>query len=90
MVSNIRQISMKITLLFFGPAKVLVGKESIEFESSKPTSINEIMEVMFQQYPKLANLKSCLRYAVDYEYVVPSTRLTKETTLALIPPVQGG
>ncbi len=81
---------MNITILLFGTARLLVGKQDLELEIPGNATVGEAFATLAGKHPKLQDLEKCLRFAVDMEYAEPSTRLKAGQTLALIPPVQGG
>ena len=81
---------MKIFVLFFGPARLLTGRDEQDLELSDGSTVADAVSVLFCEHPRLQAIKDCLRYAADTEYVEATTPLSSGCTLALIPPVQGG
>lgn len=81
---------MRITVLFFGPARLLVGTGRQILEAPANATVLDAATILFREHPRLRTLESCLRYAIETEYADPSDVLKEGQTLALIPPVQGG
>lgn len=81
---------MKISILFFGTARLLAGREESTLDLALGATVGEAFATLVVGNSKLRELEKCLRFAVDMEYATPSTLLREGQTLALIPPVQGG
>jgi len=78
-----------IHILFFGPAKDLVGVNEIQLEVEKNTTISALRQQLEIMYPKLMGLKS-LAFAVNESFETLNYLINEGDTVALIPPVSGG
>ncbi len=80
---------MKITILFFGILKDIVGENSIELPIKKNTSIINLKTGLLEDYKKL-NKYNNFSVAVNEAYVEANYILKNGDVVALIPPVSGG
>lgn len=80
---------MEITVLAFGIAKDIFGRESVQISLGKNTDIASLKEILEEQYPKLKELASYM-IAVNDEYARADTVLNAGDEIAIIPPVSGG
>jgi len=80
---------MKITILFFGILKDIVGENSIELPIKKDTSIINLKTGLLEDYKKL-NKYNNFSVAVNEAYVEANYILKNGDVVALIPPVSGG
>lgn len=78
-----------IHILFFGPAKELVGMNEMQIEVATNTSLAQLREELMVMYPKLNGLKS-LAFAVNEVFEGADYLINAGDTVALIPPVSGG
>ncbi|MRH99075.1 molybdopterin synthase sulfur carrier subunit [Kriegella sp. EG-1] len=78
-------------LLFFGIAKDIVGKSSIDLSknSSLPKSVEDVKLFLTKKYPDFSKLSS-LAIAVNSEYAADDVVLNDGDEIAIIPPVSGG
>lgn len=81
---------LNISVLFFGPARVLAGTPELRLVLDGPATIADALRELFAKYPKLLALDSSMRVALDEEYASREAVLVDGQTMALIPPVQGG
>lgn len=80
---------MEITVLAFGIAKDIFGRESIQIEIDEGRDVTTLKASLEQHYPKLKELASYM-VAVNDEYAHASTILQTGDEIAIIPPVSGG
>jgi molybdopterin converting factor subunit 1 len=80
---------MKIQLLFFGIAKDLIGENSINFELNTPETVDNLKEILIEQFPNLKNIHQ-FAIAVNEEYADNDLLINNGDVVAIIPPVSGG
>ena len=77
------------TVLLFGIARDLTGQSSVSVSLSPKSSVADLLNTVYGQYPALSGIKSLL-VAVNGEYAEADQPLTHQDEIALIPPVSGG
>ena len=71
------------TVLFFGPLREQFGAIQVEIEMSKDSTVLDLCE-------QLKIDPTIIKVAVDGEIVPISVNLSKDSEIALLPPVSGG
>jgi len=79
---------MAIKVLFFGGAAVAAGTRQTAIEDAEGSTAGEVIERLRGDYPELARQK--LLFAVNEEYVDPSTKLEEGNEFAIFTAVSGG
>lgn len=77
---------MKINVIFFGQLTDITGTAAVTVEDINDTS--SLLEHLNKTYPELANSKYTI--AVDKKVIAENTKLTDDSTVALMPPFSGG
>jgi molybdopterin converting factor subunit 1 len=80
---------MKIQLLFFGITTDLVGKNSISFELNTKATVENLKDLLIEQFPNLKNIHQ-FAIAVNEEYADDDLLINNGDVVAIIPPVSGG
>lgn len=82
---------MTITILFFSILRDLVGAESLTVSfDSEEVSLDEVLALLYGDYPALTIWDSRLLLAVNAEFATRMVRVRDGDEVALMPPVQGG
>ena len=81
--------TVELNILTFGIAKDIIGKQTFNLKVPATSTVLQLKEKLFQDYPELQKLKS-LAIAVNNEYVEQDEVLNASDEIALIPPVSGG
>lgn len=81
---------MRVRVLFFSVLRDLTGVEEFEVEVKEGARLRELMELLFERWPRLGEWDASLLLAVDQEYEGRDVVLTKGCEVAVMPPVQGG
>ena len=86
---------INVNVLFFAKAREIVGRHSSTLTldlKSNTTTGDQILRLILEQVPGLANISESIVLAVDQEYTSPDqTIVLKEgSEIALIPPLSGG
>lgn len=81
--------TVELNILTFGIAKDIIGKQTFNLQVPETSTVLQLKEKLFQDYPELQKLKS-LAIAVNNEYVEQDEVLNASDEIALIPPVSGG
>jgi len=80
---------MEVNILLFGITKDLVGKQKINLEIPKSSTVSDFKKILQEKYPELIELNS-LAIAVNNEYAFDHVVIKAHDEIALIPPVSGG
>jgi len=80
---------MKITVLSFGIAKDIIGKEKLRLNVDEKTTVKELKDILSSKYARLSSLPSFL-LAVNSSYAKDSLKLQQNDKIAIIPPTNGG
>jgi molybdopterin converting factor subunit 1 len=82
---------MKVTVLFFGAAKEIVGAEQIEFDLPPQISAAAAFREILQTYSALSEkFGKSLLFAVNQDYASGDEIIQNGDELAIFPPVSGG
>jgi molybdopterin converting factor small subunit len=68
----------------------IAGGAQLEVDVEDTATPESVFEALAHKHPRLAEMKSRLRCAVDQEYAEWSTPLREGVELAFIPPTAGG
>jgi len=79
-----------IHVLAFGRAAEVLGWSSRDVPIDPGQTVADIVQRLEQEYPRLAEGRDRLRFAVNQCYASPDTTLQPGDELAIIPPVAGG
>lgn len=80
---------MIIKILFFGIARDISEKNSIEIEAKEPLNIEDLKKLLKNKYPKFDVIND-FSLAVNEAYADNDYMLCNNDTVAIIPPVSGG
>lgn len=80
---------MVVTILTFGAAKDIIGKEKFNLNIDNKTSVRQLKGVLISKYAKLSTLPSFL-LAVNASYAKDHAKLKDGDEVAIIPPTNGG
>lgn len=80
---------MTITLLAFGIAKDIVGKQKLVVIKKNPATVASLRTSLKKSYPKLGDIPH-LMIAVNNKYAKDTDKLHTNDEVALIPPTNGG
>ena len=80
---------MKLTILAFGIAKDIIGKEKLRLNVDEKTTVKELKDILCSKYARLSSLPSFL-LAVNSSYAKDSLKLQQNDKIAIIPPTNGG
>lgn len=75
-------------ILYFSILKEKLGKQDENIEDQM--SIEELKDFLKQKYPTVKELVDISKVAVNGEYKEESFFISKDDTVAIIPPVSGG
>jgi molybdopterin converting factor subunit 1 len=83
------QNERRVTVLFFGAARDIVGQPEIEL-ALPATTAAAALEKLLEKFPELRRFGRSLLFAVNQEYAQPDREINDGDELALFPPVSGG
>jgi molybdopterin converting factor small subunit len=81
---------MQVKVRFFSYCKEVTGCATTTQSMPDGSSVGDLLEVLFQQFPALAQLQKSLLVAVGVEYQRRGYVLQPDDDVSLFPPVQGG
>ena len=81
---------MRITVLFFGMLKDIVGRAEERLTVEEGSSVGRLYELYAAQFPKLAEHSSSLLFSRNREFAGRGERLEDGDEVAFLPPVSGG
>ena len=81
---------MKITITFFATLKDIVGERTIQIDVPEPATIDDVKQLLSQQYPDIAAALSVALSAINQEYVFSGHPIQSGDEIAFFPPVSGG
>ena len=81
---------MKFRVLFFSVLRDITGCEEIEWQTSGPDTVAELLNQLRLRWPKLADWDRSLLIAINHSYVGREATLCEGCEVAIMPPVQGG
>lgn len=81
---------MKIPITFYSYFKDLTGTSKTTVELPDGSTIAELMEQIYLQFPKMKSMERSTLIAVGVEYQDRAYELKSSDDVSLFPPVQGG
>ena len=79
-----------ITVRLFAQYREAIGKSTITMSVPDSSSVNDVLELLFNEHPGISLGKASTVVAVNQSYVEHNHLLRAHDELALIPPVSGG
>jgi molybdopterin converting factor subunit 1 len=81
---------VKISVRLFAVARQLAGRDLVELDVPRGTSIGQLRELLAREIPELAPVLPNVLFAVDSEYAANDDPIAEGSQIACIPPVSGG
>jgi molybdopterin converting factor subunit 1 len=81
---------MKVRVRCFAAVREIVGVGELVVELPRGSTLDQLIQQLQSQFPKLQALTGSLLFAVNREYASTHTRLAEGDEVAIIPPVSGG
>jgi molybdopterin synthase catalytic subunit len=81
---------MKVTVRLFARLRELAGVPRLERDIASDATIEELVQDLQAEFPRLAELASRTIISVNQEFASPQTRLAEGDEVAFFPPVSGG
>lgn len=81
---------MRVKVLFFGMLKDVTGFAAEQIELEEPASLATVWDLYATRYPRIGELKSHLRLALNHEFSGLNAAVTPGAEIAFLPPVSGG
>ena len=81
---------MKIKVLYFSSIKDKLKKKEDIFNIEENSSLEDLIFLLKEKYPEIAESLDKSMFAVNEEYTDKSTKLKEGDVIAIIPPVSGG
>jgi MoaE-MoaD fusion protein len=84
------KLVMRITVLFFGMLKDLVGRSQEDLELPDGARLETVFDHYASQFPKLRQMAGSVVMARNQEFADPQAPVGEGDEVALMPPVSGG
>ena len=81
---------MQLNVLLFAAARDSAGSDSVRVDVADDARAGDVLSAIGRELPQIAELLPSCRLAVDCCYVSPDQSVSKDSEIALIPPVSGG
>ncbi|MBI3871269.1 MAG: MoaD/ThiS family protein [Verrucomicrobia bacterium] len=81
---------MTIQVRFFSFLRDLTGDSQVAVDVPDLATVEVLINILMDRYPKLREARRCLLVAVDLEYQALDYKLADGDEVCLFPPVQGG
>jgi MoaD family protein len=81
---------MNVRVLFFSVLKDITGAEELAWECAAGATVADLLNQMYEKWPKLGEWDGSVLLAVDQVYVRRNAPLHEGAEVAVMPPVQGG
>lgn len=81
---------MKLQLLFFSVLQDITGTAELVWTSAPDTQVADLLNSLYERWPKLRDWDSSLLVAINQTYVKREACLIDNAEVAIMPPVQGG
>jgi MoaE-MoaD fusion protein len=85
-----KKLIMRVTVLFFGMLKDLVGRSQEELELPEGSRLETVFDHYASQFPKLRQMAGSVVIARNQEFADPEGPVGEGDEVALMPPVSGG
>jgi len=81
---------MRVKVKFFAAPREAMGRGQIEKEMPPGSTVQELMDLLTEEYPVLRRYISSINVAVNRKYANLQTGLHDGDEVACVPPVGGG
>ncbi len=81
---------MRVTVLFFGMLKDIVGRAEDRLTVEEGSSVGRLYELYAARFPKLAEHSSSLLFSRNQEFAGRADELEDGDEVGFLPPVSGG
>ncbi|MBI1827115.1 MAG: MoaD/ThiS family protein [Planctomycetes bacterium] len=81
---------MTVTVLFLGPARKAMGRESMRIQLDEKASLITLKNELATTRPAQAPMLKTVRFAINEQFATDHSELHDGDIVAIIPPVSGG
>ena len=81
---------MKVRARFFSRLRDAAGRAEMDVELDDGATLADLLRVLFEKFPQLAQWDAHLLLAIDLEYAARDHALRDGDEISIMPPVQGG
>lgn len=81
---------MRVKVRLFGAPREAFGRREIEQQLPSGSTVQDLMDLLMEDYPALRSHSGMIRMAVNRKYVSLEAQLREGDEVAFIPPVGGG
>ncbi|MGB3905013.1 MAG: molybdopterin converting factor subunit 1 [Anaerolineae bacterium] len=81
---------MRVKVRLFGAPREALGTREIEQQLPSGSTVQDLMDLLMEDYPALRSHSGMIRMAVNRKYVSLEAQLREGDEVAFIPPVGGG
>jgi molybdopterin converting factor small subunit len=81
---------VKISVRLFAVPRLWAGREVVELDVPRGTTIGQLREVLSRELPDLRPVLPHVLFAVESQYASNDDPIAADSQIACIPPVSGG
>ena len=81
---------MQVQVKLFAAAREMVGRGEVSLELGEGSTVGDLLDYLFRQYPQLKAIAGSLLLAVNREFAERTVKLQEGDEVGMIPPVSGG
>jgi len=81
---------MRVKVRLFGAPREALGKRELQQELPSGSAVQDLVDLLMEEYPALRSHSSMIRMALNRKYVSLEAQLREGDEVAFIPPVGGG
>lgn len=81
---------MKVRVRVFAALREILGKDEVEVELPKGTTIEGLWGQLVDDDDRLAPFSKSINFAINHDFVDRDTELHPDDEVAFLPPVSGG
>jgi molybdopterin converting factor small subunit len=82
--------SVKVKVLYFGPAREAAGRKEEELVLATPAKIEQAISQAMDAHPRLLELKETIKLLINGQWAAANAELKDGDRVTLLPPVGGG
>jgi molybdopterin converting factor subunit 1 len=82
--------TIRVKILFFANLRELAGIKEFSLEIAEGTQVDELKNLLCQEYPNLKHAMESILVAVNKEFAFDEDVIPADAEVAFFPPVSGG
>jgi MoaD family protein len=81
---------MNVRAEFYSRLREIVGASTLEITLPDTATINDLIQQLFSEYPKLRDFQKSMLFGIGVDFVEKNRPLHDGDVIAIMPPAQGG